>query len=79
MAFKSIHGIEGKVFVPEEDGRDKKHPCPDCFACQRCSDDRCRLCRNAASGNSPRDRVAQCGCEGSTDAGNAASANRHKA
>jgi hypothetical protein len=23
---------------------DKKHPCPDCKMCQRCSDDRCRLC-----------------------------------
>ncbi len=22
----------------------KKHPCPDCAFCQRCSDDRCRLC-----------------------------------
>jgi len=23
---------------------EKKHPCPDCFACQWCSDDRCRQC-----------------------------------
>lgn len=23
---------------------EKKHPCPDCKACQWCSDDRCRLC-----------------------------------
>jgi len=23
----------------------KKHPCPDCYFCQWCSEDRCRLCR----------------------------------
>jgi hypothetical protein len=23
---------------------EKKYPCPDCRACQWCSDDRCRLC-----------------------------------
>jgi len=23
----------------------KKCPCPDCKFCQRCSDDRCRICR----------------------------------
>lgn len=22
----------------------KKHPCPDCFSCQFCSDDRCAIC-----------------------------------
>ena len=26
----------------------KKHPCPDCTCCQWCSDERCRLCLNAA-------------------------------
>ncbi|MDD5284507.1 MAG: hypothetical protein PHD54_01500 [Desulfuromonadaceae bacterium] len=25
----------------------KKHPCPDCTFCQRCPDDRCRLCLNS--------------------------------
>jgi len=24
----------------------KKHPCPDCVYCQRCSNDRCSLCLN---------------------------------
>lgn len=28
---------------------EKKHPCPDCHACQWCSDDRCRLCLRSAS------------------------------
>jgi len=44
MTFKTFPGIEGKVYVPDVDDREKKHACPDCFACQRCRDDRCRLC-----------------------------------
>ena len=28
----------------------KKHPCPDCHACQFCSDDRCRLCLRTDGG-----------------------------
>jgi hypothetical protein len=27
----------------------RKHPCPDCRACQWCGDDRCRLCRRPAA------------------------------
>ena len=45
MAFVSIPGIQGQVFVPDQDIRSAKHPCRDCFACQQCSDDRCRVCR----------------------------------
>jgi len=29
----------------------KKHPCPDCCACQFCSETRCRMCR----GKGPKD------------------------
>ena len=29
---------------------EKKHPCPDCHACQWCSEERCRLCLKASSG-----------------------------
>ena len=43
MGFVSIPGIQGKVFVPDKDSRNAKHPCGDCFACQHCSDDRCRV------------------------------------
>ncbi|NLV25146.1 MAG: hypothetical protein GXY54_10250 [Deltaproteobacteria bacterium] len=28
---------------------DKKHPCPDCRECLRCSDERCRLCLKGKS------------------------------
>lgn len=53
MAFQSIPGIEGKVFVPDKGCRAAKHPCRECYACQQCSDDRCRVCR--------RDDPAACG------------------
>lgn len=40
-----ISGLPGKVYVPEEEPAcAKKHDCRDCFACQRCGDDRCSLC-----------------------------------
>jgi len=33
------------VFRPVcEGGSPKKHPCPDCFSCQFCSDARCAIC-----------------------------------
>jgi len=45
MAFVTIPGITGKIFVPEESPeRLKKHPCRDCFSCQMCDDARCELC-----------------------------------
>jgi len=27
----------------------QKHPCPDCQACQWCSEERCRLCLRSAT------------------------------
>lgn len=36
-------GLPGKCFVPPASTH-KKHPCPDCFFCQWCSDDRCHAC-----------------------------------
>jgi hypothetical protein len=45
MAFIRIPGVIGKVHVPDKAGA-KKHNCKDCFACQWCSDDRCRMCLN---------------------------------
>ncbi len=45
MPFVTIPGLKGKVYVPQApDGCSKKHPCQDCFCCQNCSDDRCRVC-----------------------------------
>ena len=45
MPFVKMPGVTGKVYVPELlPGQTRKHTCPDCFACQQCSDDRCTVC-----------------------------------
>jgi hypothetical protein len=50
MPFVRIKGMKGKLYIPEgREGCCKKHPCQDCFACEQCSDDRCRLCRKSRS------------------------------
>ena len=57
MPFVTIRAVTGKVYVPEKiPGICRKHPCPDCFSCQYCSDDRCNVCRGCAaqSGSSRR-------------------------
>ena len=47
MPFATVPGLKGKVYVPRSPGGCvKKHPCKDCFSCQNCSDDRCRVCLN---------------------------------
>ena len=45
MAFVRMKGIEGLLYVPDQDGP-KKYPCADCHFCQWCSDNRCSLCLN---------------------------------
>lgn len=45
MAFVVIPGIQGSVFVPDKGARSAKYACGECFACQWCSEDRCRVCR----------------------------------
>jgi len=46
MSFVAVPGLKGKVYVPDEPRPGlKKHRCRDCFSCQQCSDDRCRVCR----------------------------------
>ncbi|HEY1405583.1 MAG TPA: hypothetical protein VF857_03150 [Spirochaetota bacterium] len=47
MPFVRIEGEEGLFFVPEE-SETKKHPCPDCYSCQWCADERCALCLKRA-------------------------------
>jgi len=45
MAFVSVSGLKGKIYVPEKQQESlKKHPCKECYFCQFCSDDRCRVC-----------------------------------
>ncbi|MGD9057351.1 MAG: hypothetical protein PVJ41_01860 [Desulfobacterales bacterium] len=47
MPFETVRGLKGKVYVPNPpvEGT-RKHTCKDCYACQLCSDDRCRVCRD---------------------------------
>jgi hypothetical protein len=45
MPFADLPDGTGKVYIPEKiQGGRQKHPCPDCFSCQLCSDDRCARC-----------------------------------
>jgi len=45
MPFVNIPGLKGKVYVPDPDtDTPKKNPCPDCFSCQMCADNRCHVC-----------------------------------
>lgn len=45
MPFIEMDGVDGLVYVPDPEPLSaKKHPCPDCEACQRCSDSRCNIC-----------------------------------
>ena len=48
MPFVSRSGLNGKIYVPEQLSGQKKHNCQNCFSCQVCSDDRCRLCLGPA-------------------------------
>lgn len=45
MAFQKLPGNLGKIYIPNLAETEKKHPCPDCFACQWCGDQRCHTCR----------------------------------
>jgi tRNA (cytidine/uridine-2'-O-)-methyltransferase len=42
--FVPSSSLPGRLFVRHE-GRNKKHPCKDCFDCQWCSPGRCSVCR----------------------------------
>ncbi|MEI6809015.1 MAG: hypothetical protein WCN95_09855 [bacterium] len=45
MSWIQAKGGKGMLFIPgEQSSREKKHPCPDCFSCGWCSDDRCKVC-----------------------------------
>ncbi|MFP3982112.1 MAG: hypothetical protein ACLFV2_00265 [Desulfurivibrionaceae bacterium] len=62
MPFEQSPDGLGKIYIPEQSGKEKKQRCPDCFACQWCSDERCKICRPRKacpcdkSGNSEYDR-----------------------
>ncbi len=46
MSFITVPGLKGKLYLPEKaPAGEKKHACPDCFACQACGEARCHVCR----------------------------------
>jgi hypothetical protein len=58
MPFVSSELIQGKIFVPEKRlDPGQKHPCKDCFSCQRCGDDRCQLCLREKKGCFPEEAL----------------------
>jgi hypothetical protein len=51
MPFVDLPDGTGKVYVPEKNQDSlQKHPCPDCFSCQMCCDDRCQRCLSRGGG-----------------------------
>ena len=46
MEFEKSKILPGLVFVPQrKPGRQQKYGCRDCFSCQMCGEERCKLCR----------------------------------
>lgn len=51
MTWITVPGLDGKVYVPGDAGGIlTKHPCKECFSCQWCDENRCRVCRSDRSG-----------------------------
>ncbi len=61
MPFIILPNNNGKIYDPKHDSAPpRKHHCENCFSCQVCSDDRCRLCLNS-------NRCDLCGANHSED------------
>ena len=52
---QSGEGVGRACRLPGHCGRtsSRKDPCPDCFQCQGCSEDRCRICRKEGHSAAP--------------------------
>jgi hypothetical protein len=48
MSFKKLPDNRGLIYVPNCKPENRKNPCPGCFSCQWCGNERCRLCREKA-------------------------------
>ncbi len=61
MSFVRMRGCKMLVFVPEEQSASgKKHNCRDCFSCQWCSDERCKVCLNRKNTSCRRHSSKSC-------------------
>ncbi len=45
MSFEKLPDNLGLIYVPDCKPVLRKNPCQDCFSCQWCSNERCRICR----------------------------------
>jgi hypothetical protein len=62
MAWVSVPGLAGKVYVPDDAGQVyKKHPCRACFSCQWCDENRCQVCRGDLAETSACTSMRCCG------------------
>jgi len=63
MAWITVAGLAGKVYVPNATGRpQKKHACKTCYSCQWCDENRCRVCRS--DDHLQKETLSQCCCGG---------------
>jgi len=54
MPFIELPDDRGKIYVPDKNKGSRKKPCPDCFSCNWCSDDRCLRCRPLCRQHPPK-------------------------
>ena len=54
MPVNTSPGTERKGCTQEELESAKKHNCPDCYPCQMCNDDKCKLCLLQRTGKSKK-------------------------
>jgi hypothetical protein len=48
MSFEKLPDNLGLIYVPDSKPDKRKNPCQDCFSCQWCGKERCRICREKA-------------------------------
>jgi hypothetical protein len=63
MAWITVPGLAGKVYVPDSAGQaQKKHACKTCFSCQWCDETRCQVCRDERAAPDGNDQADACTC-----------------
>ncbi len=45
MPFEKLPDNLGMIYVPDCKPESRKNPCPDCFSCQWCGNERCLICK----------------------------------
>lgn len=59
MPWITVCGLAGKVYVPDDAKAQKKHPCPGCFSCQWCDENRCEVCRHQSAATVKHSRACR--------------------